>query len=229
MFTSTYTDFNNDEDRGKDAPHADPLNLKHCMRFYPHDDNQGGFFVCVMEKILDEEEGLIYDDDYKMDAWTNPKVRQKDIIEDLHDFVTDFERALKIQEEETGEKADEEELNKMKALIDDAYQKRKKEREESKGTLNEQILDQKAEEEAKSFPYAKLLDFKPELWNMLTEFYGIDDSKFPVDQLAFQQDTHKNIYLLNTGLSELLSYRRKDKLRVVNIGLKIFTRIRDVT
>jgi hypothetical protein len=75
MFTSTYTDFNNDEDRGEDAPHADPLNLKHCMRFYPHDDNQGGFFVCVMEKILDEDDGLIYDDDYKMDAWTNPKVR----------------------------------------------------------------------------------------------------------------------------------------------------------
>jgi hypothetical protein len=31
-----------------------------------------------------------------MDAWTNPKVRQKDIIEDLHEFVSDFERALKI-------------------------------------------------------------------------------------------------------------------------------------
>ena len=75
MFTSTYTDFNNDQDRGPDALHADPLNLKHCMRFYPQDDNQGGFFVCVMEKILDEDEGLIYDDDYKMDAWTNPKVR----------------------------------------------------------------------------------------------------------------------------------------------------------
>jgi hypothetical protein len=46
-------------------------------------------------------------------------------------------------------------------------------------------LDQKAEEEAKTFPYAKLLDFKPELWTTLTEFYGIDDSKFPVDQVAF--------------------------------------------
>lgn len=73
----------------------------------------------------------------------------------------------------------------MKALVDDAYKKRKQEREESKGTLNEQILDQKAEAEAKSFPYAKLLDFKPELWTTLTEFYGIDDSKFPVDQVAF--------------------------------------------
>ena len=53
MFTSTYTDFNNDG-RTPDL-HDDPLGLKHCMRFYPQDDNQGGFFVCVMEKIFDDE------------------------------------------------------------------------------------------------------------------------------------------------------------------------------
>ena len=40
MFTDTYTDFNNDEVRGgHPEKHADPLGLKHCMRFYPHDDN----------------------------------------------------------------------------------------------------------------------------------------------------------------------------------------------
>ena len=119
MFTSTYTDFNNDEDRiGKPELHADPLNLKKCMRFYPHDDNQGGFFVCVFEKILDEEEGLIFDDDYTMDAWSNPKVRQKEIMDDLHDFVADFEKSLKEQEEATGEKMDEGELQMMKDLVE---------------------------------------------------------------------------------------------------------------
>ena len=34
MFTDTYTDMNNDEDR-EGLPPLDPLNLKHCMRFYP--------------------------------------------------------------------------------------------------------------------------------------------------------------------------------------------------
>lgn len=80
MFTDTYTLHNNDEDKeGSPSLHADPLGLKHCMRFYPHDDNQGGFFVCVLEKILDEDDGIIFDDDYTMDAWANPKVRQRDI------------------------------------------------------------------------------------------------------------------------------------------------------
>ena len=130
MFTSTYTDFNNDEDRlGKPEHHADPLGLKKCMRFYPQDDNQGGFFVCVMEKILDEEEGLIFDDDYSMDAWNNPKVRQKDIIEDLHEFVADFEKSMREQESLTGEKMDESELQMMKDLIDDEYKKRKQDKE----------------------------------------------------------------------------------------------------
>ena len=63
-----------------------------------------------MEKILDEGEGLIFDDDYSMDAWANPKVRQKDIIEDLHEFVSDFEKQMREQEELTGEKMNEEEL-----------------------------------------------------------------------------------------------------------------------
>jgi hypothetical protein len=94
MFTDAYTDYNNDEDRIGQEP-VDPLNLRHCMRFYPHDDNQGGFFVAVFEKILDEEDGIIYDDSYSMDAWSNPKIRQKDIIDDLEDFVNDFEKAIK--------------------------------------------------------------------------------------------------------------------------------------
>jgi hypothetical protein len=45
------------------------------MRFFPHDDNQGGFFVAVFEKLIDEEDGITFDEDYKMDAWNNPKVR----------------------------------------------------------------------------------------------------------------------------------------------------------
>lgn len=138
-----------------------------------------------MEKILDEDEGLIFDDDYSMDAWSNPKVRQKDIIEDLHEFVADFEKSMREQEELTGEKMNELELKMMKDLIDDEYKKRKQDKEESKGTLSEQIMDKKDEEESQQFPYSKLIDHKPELWQWLSEFFGIDESKFPFEYLAF--------------------------------------------
>ena len=67
------------------------------------------------------------------------------------------------------------------------------------------------------------MDHKPELWDQIREFFGIDDA-FPSDHLAFQQDTSKTIILLNDGLNDLLSYRRKNKLNVINLGLKLFTR-----
>jgi multisite-specific tRNA:(cytosine-C5)-methyltransferase len=116
MFTDTYTSFNNDEDRSE-SKDSDPLGLKNCMRFYPHDDNQGGFFVCVIEKIWDEDDGIIIDDGYTMDAWNNQNVRQKGIMEDLNDFVKDFEDIIKTEEEETGKKQYQPELSMMKEMI----------------------------------------------------------------------------------------------------------------
>ena len=80
MFNYTYTELNNEKERlvrrpGEKDLRDDPLNLKRCMRFFPHDDNQGGFFVAVFEKMHDEEDGLIIDSGYSKDAWSNPRVR----------------------------------------------------------------------------------------------------------------------------------------------------------
>lgn len=68
-----------------------------------------------------------------MDAWENPMVRQKDIVEDLHDFVKDFEQAMKDEEAKTGEKVDDAELLVMKALIEDDADARAKKKQEIKG------------------------------------------------------------------------------------------------
>ena len=111
----------------------------------------------------------------------------------------------------------------MKALISEQVEEKKEADKESKGGLGEQLAQQKLAEEAKEFPFVKLLDHKPELWDQIREFFGID-AAFPSDHLAFQQDTSRTIILLNDGLNDLLSYRRKNKLNVVNLGLKLFTR-----
>lgn len=47
-------------------------------------------------------------------------------------------------------------------------------------------MEKKADEENKLFPYAKLIEQKPEMWKQLVQFYGIDESKFPSEFLAFQ-------------------------------------------
>lgn len=220
MFTDTYTLHNNDPDRIEGTPDADPLGLKHCMRFYPHDDNQGGFFVCVLEKIWDEEDGIILDTDYKMDAWSNDRVRQKGIMEDLNDFVKEFEDIIKQQEEESGEKQDDTELNIMKELV----QQEKQTDSVQMYSLNDQLIAQKFEEENQEFAFVRLLEHKPELWSQIQDFFGIDESKFSCDQLVFQQDTTNNILLFGPGLIELLNYRRKNKLTTIVMGLKVFSK-----
>ena len=99
MFSETYTYFNNEKERTEDMRY-DPLNLKRCLRLMPHDADSGGFFVCVLTKTLDKDEGIIQDEVYSMDAWNNPNVRQKNILDDLKDFVEEYEDNLKKYEEE---------------------------------------------------------------------------------------------------------------------------------
>ena len=127
MFNYTYTDFNNEPERlikkttGEvEDLRADPLGLRRCMRFFPHDDNQGGFFVAVFEKIHDEEDGLLQDRGYSKDAWANPKVRQRQIGDELADFVSDVEKMF-------GDKVDKSKLAEMKGMLNDEDEEETKE------------------------------------------------------------------------------------------------------
>lgn len=68
---------------------------------------------------------------------------------------------------------------------------------------------------------------KPDFWFNLLDFYGIDWS-FPSDYLyRYQVGNAKNIVLLNKGLHELMSAKKKFKLNVVNLGLRMFQKNRD--
>ena len=79
------------------------MNLKFCMRFYPHDDNQGGFFCSVFEKLSsDDEGGEIMDLGMGMDAWNDTRVRQKPVLDDLELFARWYEQEYKRSCDERG-------------------------------------------------------------------------------------------------------------------------------
>ncbi len=117
MFTDTYTSINNEEDRAESRKH-DPLNLKRCLRIYPHDDNQGGFFVAVFTKLLDDHEGFVYDEMYEMNAWDDPRVRQKPILQDLREFAVEYEEDLKKYEEQLGIPKEQSSQNQVLGIIE---------------------------------------------------------------------------------------------------------------
>lgn len=151
----------------------DPLNLKRCMRFFPHDDNQGGFFVAVFEKLLDTDDGLIMDSGYKKDAWNNPKVRQREIKDELADFVGEIEELL-------GDSVDASKMEELKSMVEPEGNKQAK----KEPSLNDQLLEKKVEEEKNDFPYALLADSKPELPKQLSDFFGIGEN-FDWSKLAY--------------------------------------------
>lgn len=74
MFHEVYTDQNHQQE----LP-ADPLHLSRCIRLYPHDDNQGGFFVALFVRLADDPSPS----ESNEDPWINEKLRLKPVLEDL--------------------------------------------------------------------------------------------------------------------------------------------------
>jgi 16S rRNA C967 or C1407 C5-methylase (RsmB/RsmF family) len=83
MFHPVYTHKNNSNKKQED-----PLHLSRCLRFYPHDDNQGGFFVAVLERTSDDKVD-------SSDLWECSKVRQMPILDELASFSSWFENEYK--------------------------------------------------------------------------------------------------------------------------------------
>jgi len=186
MFHDVYTYLNNQKTLLHNKQ-ADPYGLRRCMRFYPHDDNQGGFFVAVFEKLVHDKSGIVHDSSYQMNAWENEKVRQKDVLTELEEFATWFEDAQKKHyEEKKVPKEEQEDLGLLKQVVD----AKKREEEEVKasgievGSLSEQRALMAEKKEDEEFPFANLLMKKKAEWDELAAFYGIDDV-FPCEYLYF--------------------------------------------
>lgn len=76
------------------------------------------------------------------------------------------------------------------------------------------------------FTFANLIENKLEDWINVAEFYGIS-SEFPNENLFYQKNTKNNLVFVSEGLTQLMKYKRKYKINVVNIGVKMFSRNRD--
>lgn len=95
------------------------------------------------------------------------------------------------------------------------------------GSLSQAKAQKQETEELEKFPFVNLVKVKPDLWFNILSFFGIDYT-FPGEYLyRYQIASAKNIVLLNKGLHELMSAKKKFKLSVVNLGLKMFQKNRE--
>ena len=94
-----------------------------------------------------------------------------------------------------------------------------------RGSLSQAKARQDEEREIKGFAYGNLFNTKPELWESIAEFYGIDEV-FPCEYLYVQQEgNQRRIVLVSEGMHKMMvTCKKKVKLQPVNIGLKLFER-----
>ena len=193
--------------------------MARCMRLYPHDDNQGGFFVAVIEKSGGTES-------QETDPWLNTKIRQKPILEELAEFSKWYEE---IYAQHCEENNIPEEFRKVLQMSKEVEETQRKEKEKSDAlgipcsNLTAEKRKMEDKREVAEFPFVGLVKTKPEVWFELLSYYGIDHS-FPADYLyEHTVGGSRNIMLLNQGLHQLMSHKKKFKLDVVNLGLKVFS------
>lgn len=85
--------------------------------------------MAVFTKVLDDKEGLKYDELYEMNAWDDPSVRQKPILEDLRDFAEEYEADLKKYEQENGIPAENSTQNEIMKMVQEAEEESRKKKE----------------------------------------------------------------------------------------------------
>lgn len=155
-----------------------------------------------------------------MNAWDDPRIKQKPILQDLREFAEEYEQNLKDYEEKNQVPKEESSQNEIMKLVEEAEAERDKKVKQSGveyGQMSSQIEDKKEE----LFTFDKLIDAKFEIWANLQDYYGISGD-FPSEYLFYQKNTTNCITFLSEGLTELMKCKRKYKLNVVNIGVKLF-------
>ena len=203
MFHPIYTLANNNQIK---ELMRDPLNLGYAMRFYPHDDNQGGFFVAVFEKFAEQSQGILRDTNYQGDPWSDTRIRQKNLLEEIEDFAKWYEKEQAKEWEANNVPEEEREDLGLMEMVNESKEKYLKMQGEGEGVVNlseaRKERDKKREDE--EFVYGNLKEKNQKGWDNIQEFYGIDDS-FPCDYLYFQKtEQQKRVVMLNPGLHMLM-------------------------
>lgn len=178
------------------------LNMERCIRVYPHMQNTGGFFIAVLKKVAPY--GVV-------DTGKIPKVKKSNPPSQKRTVPSSFTLEEALYEDNlldgktmTAVGADEE---------DEPVKKKKK---IGWGGLNEE-------------PFV-FLKADNETLNECLAQYGLNDHhSIPKDSFLVRCDQAKNdyrhIYMVSKAAKQVLTSRNADSIKVVNTGVKAFTRI----
>jgi tRNA (cytosine34-C5)-methyltransferase len=180
---------------------AEDLNLDRCMRFLPHDQDTGGFFVCVIEKKArlpwESEKNLsVRKANYNEKSLETRKADQAE---------AEKAEAEKVHQQQLAEE-NREEPQQKKPKIEKAHE----------GTFKED-----------AFWFFE--DKEHEVVKQLTDFYHLNETNYPTELVMSRSDPNavkggpRQLYMVSKMVKEVLKYNNQ-RLKFINAGVRCFSR-----
>lgn len=187
------------------------LGLDRCLRVYPHLQDTGGFFVAVLQKVADY--GRVDKHNSKL------RVAEKDVTtstEKISDGVSDNEENEPASPETKRPKLDKggDDQENDAPTTSSVKSKTDKKAHQMAWNTNNESHD----------PFI-FLGPDSEIVKEAQKLYGLKDG-FPVDQFLVRTENEniRTIYFVSKDVKEILSAENSRKLKVVNTGIKVFSR-----
>lgn len=211
------------------AEEAKEMNLDRCLRIYPHQQDTGGFFVAVFEKIkpltaadritLAKQKGNKVPEADVVEAEKEMDIVQEEIIPTKRASVDDADEAVAEQDAATKKAKTDTTINTTEetaAAVTD------KEEEEIKPYESKPKRDVPGIKEA---PFEMMAADSADL-KEITEFYGLDPT-FPRDQFLLRSDGNakgRSLYFVSSSIKRVLESKDFSRLQTVNTGVRLFVR-----
>jgi tRNA (cytosine34-C5)-methyltransferase len=202
------------------------LNMERCIRVYPQMQNTGGFFIAVLKKVADygvvdtgkipKEKKPTYQHSQK-----RPLSSSNEAEEAVNEDELDGSVAIKKKKATITNSHDHDEpqlLDKQiinAAAMDDVSPMKKK-KKVGWGGLNEE-------------PFVFLKPDNGTLHECLFQYGLGDHPAVPKDSFlvrcAEEKNDYRHIYMVSKAAKQVLTSRNAESIKVVNTGVKAFTRI----
>ncbi|KAK4520920.1 uncharacterized protein ATC70_006803 [Mucor velutinosus] len=203
------------------AEEAKEMNLDRCLRIYPHQQDTGGFFVAVFEKI----KPLTAADRITLAKQKGNQVPEADVVEAEKEMDVVQEEIIPTKRASVDDAVAEEDAATAKKVKTDATattEAADKEEEEAKPYESKPKRDVPGIKEA---PFEMMAADSADL-KEITEFYGLDPN-FPRDQFLLRSDGNakgRSLYFVSSSIKRVLESKDFSRLQTVNTGVRLFVR-----
>ena len=194
------------------------FHLEYCMRVHPQDNDTGGFFVALFEKfdVLDFESAKekMSGDDASKDAID----KNININVDVSDDRSPAPKKVKVSIDKHAE------TNDTNAMENDT---RSNTLPSSEAVTEHNAKPRKVKTDLGNLPFIPVDSMSWKIiWPELRDFYGLDESLFPIDQVKARADGEtKCLYFSTKEINDtLLMSEFQKRVVVINTGLKIFSK-----